>query len=166
MVANVFGGGADAGEVAKVIRERRPDLVSLPEARVDVRQDIEAHLQGLTYHGSPPLPSAVTTWKQDLQVLKKWCAAGEPTIVAGDFNATVDHADFRKALGPDCRTVSSAVGQGFQGTWPSDRPRLARTQLDHVVVTKGIHPGRFTTYEIEGSDHRAAVARVDVPKLP
>ncbi|WP_344216805.1 endonuclease/exonuclease/phosphatase family protein [Kribbella sancticallisti] len=250
LVANVIGGGADAGEVAKLIRETRPDLVSLPEAQVDVRQDIQAHLQGVSYygytqqanaavesatsvlvsatlgnvkfdaekldtgkvsseqpgtakpgagepgaetigpvqqtttqfghivvtggnlgklrliayHGYPPLPSAVTTWKQDLLVLKDWCAGDEPTIVAGDFNATTDHADFRSALGSHCKSVAPSVGAGLQGTWPADRPAVFRTQIDHVVVTEKIHPGKFRTYEIEGSDHRAVLATVAVPK--
>jgi endonuclease/exonuclease/phosphatase (EEP) superfamily protein YafD len=219
MVANVLGGGADAGAVAKVIQERKPDLVSLPEAQVDVREKINAHLKGLVYngytqqpndsavsatsvlvssslgavrfstdqpatsfghivitggrlgelrliayHGYPPLPDEVTRWKQDLEVLKGWCAQDPPTIVAGDFNATTDHADFRQALGSNCRSVAPSVGAGLEGTWPSDRPAMARTQIDHVLVTRGLLPGRFTTYRIEGSDHRAVVATVSVPR--
>ncbi|MFI7063423.1 endonuclease/exonuclease/phosphatase family protein [Kribbella sp. NPDC050124] len=215
MVANVLGGGADAGAVAKVIQDRRPDLVSLPEAQVDVREEIRAHLQGLTYngytlqpskavesatsvlvssslgpvrfqadqqattfghiivtggnlgavrliayHGFPPLPSEVPTWKEDLDVLRHWCAQNPPTIVAGDFNATTDHADFRQALGSNCRSVASLTGAGLVGTWPSDRPALTRTQIDHVLITRQLEPGRFTTYQIEGSDHRAVVATV------
>jgi endonuclease/exonuclease/phosphatase (EEP) superfamily protein YafD len=250
MVANVLGGGADAGDVAKLIQERRPDVVSLPEAQVDVRQDIEAHLQGMkyygytqqanaavesatsvlvsaslgnvhfdaekldtgkvssqepgtakpgagepgavtigpvqqtttqfghiiitggnlgklrviAYHGYPPLPAAVTTWKRDLLVVKDWCAEGRQTILAGDFNATTDHADFRAALGSHCKSVAPSVGAGLQGTWPSDRPTLFRTQIDHIVVSGGIKPGNFKTYDIDGSDHRAALATVAVPK--
>jgi endonuclease/exonuclease/phosphatase (EEP) superfamily protein YafD len=247
MVANVLGGGADAASLARVIRERRPDLVSLPEARVNVRQQLEAQLKGLgyrgytqqaneavqsatsvlvasslgqvrfdsekldpskvnagqpalkpgdpgaetigplaqtttqfghvivtggtlgklrliVYHGYPPLPSEVITWKRDLQVLKAWCAEDRPTIVAGDFNATSDHADFRDALGSNCRSVAPAVGAGLQGTWPSDRPGLARAQLDQVVVSKGILPSKFKAYKIEGTDHLAVVAAVAVPK--
>ena len=218
MVANVLGGGADAGEVAKVIRQRKPDLVSLPEAQVDVRRgDPRAPagpaLQGvytqpansavesatsvlvssslgavafrsepgtafghiivtggslgkirlIAYHGFPPLPDAVTTWKQDLQVLRRWCSEDPPTIVAGDFNATLDHAEFRHALGGNCRSVAPSVGGGLVGTWPADQPAVVRTQIDHVVVTRHFQPGGFTTYEIPGTDHRAVVATVAVP---
>jgi endonuclease/exonuclease/phosphatase (EEP) superfamily protein YafD len=249
MVANVLGGGADAGEVAKLINAHRPDIVSLPEAQVDVRQEIEAHLTGLryygytqqanaevesatsvlvaadlgnvhfdsekldtgqvsseqpgtakpgagdpgavtigpvqqtttqfghiiitggelgklrliAYHGYPPLPKDVTIWKQDLQVVKDWCASGTQTVVAGDFNATIDHADFRDALGSNCKSVGPTVGEGFQGTWPANRPVLFRTQIDHVVVSDGILPGKFQTYEMEGSDHRAVITTIAVP---
>lgn len=250
MVANVLGGGADAGEVAKLIHIHKPDLVSLPEAQVDVRQEIEAHLHGMSYygytqqanaavesatsvlvsaglgnvqfdsekldtgkvssqqpgtpkpgagdpgaetigpvqqtttqfghiivtggnlgklrliayHGYPPLPSAVTTWKQDLQVVKGWCSSGSQTVLAGDFNATTDHADFRGALGRHCKSVAPSSGAGLQGTWPADRPALFRTQIDHVVVSAGLVAGKFTTYDVEGTDHRAVVATVAVPK--
>ncbi|MEV6281402.1 endonuclease/exonuclease/phosphatase family protein [Kribbella sp. NPDC051770] len=247
MVANVLGGGADPEEVGKLIRSQRPDLVSLPEAQVDVREQIQQQLSGLgyhgytvqanaapesatsvlvasslgkvaftadtldpgrvnavvpngaapegkpaldkagvvqqtttrfghivvtggtlgklrliAYHGYPPLPSEVSTWKQDLVVLRKWCASDVPTIVAGDFNATSDHADFRDALGKNCRSVGPAVGEGLQGTWPADRPVFARTQIDHVVAGVGVEPSRFKTYEIDGSDHRAVIATVAV----
>ena len=218
MVANVLGGGANAGEVAELIRQRRPDLVSLPEAQVDVREEIRAQLHDLqykgftqqpskavesatsvlvsanlgavrfatelgtafghvivtggnlgdvrliAYHGFPPLPDSMPTWKQDLLVLRHWCTQDPPTVVAGDFNATLDHADFRHALGTNCRSVGPSVGSGLQGTWPSDQPAVVRTQIDHVVVTRSIQPGRFATYEIAGTDHRAVVATVAVPE--
>jgi endonuclease/exonuclease/phosphatase (EEP) superfamily protein YafD len=217
MVANVLGGGADAGDVAEVIRERKPDIVSLPEAQVDVREEIRAHLQGIdyngftaqsskavesatsvlvsaslgavsiehgdgmtfghivvtggtlgdiriiAYHGYPPLPDGVTTWKQDLQMLRGWCAQDPPLIVAGDFNATLDHAEFRHALGGDCRSVGPSVGGGLAGTWPADQPAVVRTQIDHVVFNRRFEPGQFTTYAIAGTDHRAVVATVVVP---
>ncbi|NIK57449.1 endonuclease/exonuclease/phosphatase family protein [Kribbella shirazensis] len=216
MVANVLGGGARAADVAEVIRERKPDLVSLPEAQVDVREEIRAQLQDqqykgfttqpsravpsatsvlvsaalgdvafasepgttfgtvvvtggnlgpirlIAYHGYPPLPDAVTTWKKDLQKVRQWCAQNPPMVVAGDFNATVDHADFRHALGGYCRSVGPAVGGGLQGTWPADQPAVLRTQIDHVVVSRQLQPRRFTTYPIRGTDHRAVVATVAV----
>ena len=223
MAANVLGGGADATAVAELIRQRRPALVSLPEAQADVRQRIESHLQDLgyrgftlqanaavesatsvlvsaqlddvrfdaekvgagdqtttrfghvivtggtlgklrliAYHGFPPLPSEVGSWRHDLQVLKGWCSTQGPTIVAGDFNATTDHAGFREALGSSCRSVAPSVGEGLQGTWPSGRPAVLRAQIDHVVVSDGVTPVSFTSYAIAGSDHRAAIAVVAV----
>ncbi|WP_350274097.1 endonuclease/exonuclease/phosphatase family protein [Kribbella sp. HUAS MG21] len=216
MVANVLGGGARAADVAQLIRERKPDLVSLPEAQADVREEIRAQLQDhqykgfttqptravpsatsvlvsaalgdvafaiepgttfgtvvvtggnlgqvrlIAYHGYPPLPDAVPTWKKDLQKVRQWCTQDAPTVVAGDFNATVDHADFRQALGGYCRSVGPTVGRGLQGTWPADQPAVLRTQIDHVVVSRRLQPRRFTTYPVQGTDHRAVVATVAV----
>ncbi|WP_427890094.1 endonuclease/exonuclease/phosphatase family protein [Kribbella sp. GL6] len=214
MVANVFGGGARAADVAQLIRDEKPDLVSLPEARADVREQIRALLpdqqyKGYTdqtssaapsatsvlvapalgdvafasetgttfgnivvtggnlgdirliaYHGYPPLPDAVTTWAHDLLKVREWCSQDPPTVIAGDYNATVDHADFRSALGGYCRSVGPSVGGGLQGTWPADQPAVLRTQIDHVVVTRQFEPGHFATYPIRGTDHRAVVATV------
>jgi endonuclease/exonuclease/phosphatase (EEP) superfamily protein YafD len=216
MVANVLGGGARAADVAEVIRERKPDLVSLPEAQADVREQIRVQLQDqrykgftvqpsravpsatsvlvssalgdvtfasepgttfgnivvtggnlgpvrlIAYHGYPPLTDAVTTWAHDLLKVRQWCTQDPPTVIAGDFNATLDHADFRSALGGYCRSVGPAVGGGLQGTWPADQPAVLRTQIDHVVVTRRFEPGEFTTYPIHGTDHRAVVATVAV----
>jgi endonuclease/exonuclease/phosphatase (EEP) superfamily protein YafD len=216
MVANLLGGGAHAADVAQLIRDRKPDLVSLPEAQVDVREEIRAQLQGeqykgytiqttkdapsatsvlvssslgnvsfasepgttfgnivvtggnlgpvrlVAYHGFPPLTESVTTWKNDLLHVRRWCAEDAPTIVAGDFNATMDHADFRHALGGYCRSVGPTVGGGLRGTWPADQPVVLRTQIDHVVVTRQLEPGRFSTYPIKGTDHRAVVATAAV----
>ncbi|TDD58364.1 endonuclease/exonuclease/phosphatase family protein [Kribbella antibiotica] len=216
MVANVLGGGAKAGAVAELIREHKPDLVSLPEAQVDVREEIRAQVEGYTgyteqptkavesatsvlvagslgavqvrpdlptsfgnlmitggnlgqlrlvaYHGFPPLPEDVPPWKHDLTQVRRWCAQDPPTIVAGDFNATLDHADFRWALASNCHSVGPSVGGGLKGTWPSDQPAIARTQIDHVLATRTIRPLKFATYEVEGTDHLAVIATVAVPK--
>ncbi|HZX03931.1 endonuclease/exonuclease/phosphatase family protein [Kribbella sp.] len=214
MVANVLGGAARAADVAQLILDRKPDLVSLPEAQADVREQIRALLPGrqykgytaqassaapsatsvlvspalgdvafasepgttfgnvvvtggnlgevrlIAYHGYPPLPASVTTWAHDLLKVREWCSQDPPTVIAGDYNATVDHADFRAALGGYCRSVGPSVGGGLQGTWPADQPAVLRTQIDHVVVTRQFEPGRFATYPIHGTDHRAVVATI------
>ncbi|MGZ0151949.1 endonuclease/exonuclease/phosphatase family protein [Kribbella sp. WER1] len=214
MVSNLYGGGARAADVAQLIRDRKPDLVSLPEAQSDVREQIRALLPDLqykgytdqpspaapsatsvlvspalgavtfasepgttfgnivvtggnlgemrliAYHGYPPLPDSVATWAHDLLKVREWCSQDPPTVIAGDFNATVDHADFRAALGGYCRSVGPSVGGGLEGTWPADRPAVLRTQIDHVVVTRQFEPDTFTTYAIHGTDHRAAVATI------
>ncbi len=220
MAANVLGGGADPDRVAALIREHRPSFVSLPEATVETRQQIENRITDLGYrgftdqttdsavsatsalvapelgavrlsraaelpelvtrfggvvvtggrlgelkivafHSYPPVPAAVGTWHADLDVLGRRCADGEPMVVAGDFNATLDHAAFREALG-ECRSVAAKVGKGLDGTWPAHRPAVLRTQIDHVVVTPGITPRGFATYDLDGSDHRAVVATIAV----
>jgi hypothetical protein len=41
---------------------------------------------------------------------------------------------------------------------------VARTQIDHVVVSGGVLPSKFRAYKIVGTDHLAVVAAVAVPK--
>ena len=53
---------------------------------------------------------------------------------------------------------------GLEGTWPSDRPAVFRTQIDHVVVTDGIHRASSRPTRSTARDHRAALATVAVPK--
>jgi endonuclease/exonuclease/phosphatase (EEP) superfamily protein YafD len=211
MAANVLGGGARPASVAGLIRSRRPAFVALPEAREDVRRQVEAELTGLgyrgftvqtttspvsatsvlvsgelgevrfgsddgattfghviaetaslrlvAYHSYPPLPGETHLWRRDQEALKRWCSGGVRTIVAGDFNATLDHAALRDGLG-ECRSAAAAVGKGLAGTWPAGRPGVFRTQIDHVVGTRDVTATGFSTYDIEGSDHRAVVATV------
>lgn len=119
-------------------------------------------LRLIGYHGHPPLTRTVGRWRDDLDVVRQWCAQEGPVVIAGDFNATLDQRAFRKAT-RGCRSSAEYVGEGLQGTWPSDKPAYLRTQIDHVVVSDSLVPRRFDSYDVEGSDHRAVVATVDVP---
>lgn len=56
MAANVLGGGASPDRVVQLIRAHQPVLVSLPEARTDVRDAILAGLDG--YRGYTDQPTA------------------------------------------------------------------------------------------------------------
>lgn len=118
-------------------------------------------LRLIAYHSFPPIPAASGRWRDDLKAIGPWCAEGKAVIV-GDFNASIDHRPFRKALGDRCRSVAPSVGKGLVGTWPADRPAFVRTQIDHVVITEGVTPLDFTAYDLEGSDHRAVVAELAV----
>lgn len=117
----------------------------------------------VAFHPHPPLPGKVGIWRHDLAGLSTWCArTNGNAVIAGDFNATMDHAEFRSALGR-CQSVAPAVGKGLDGTWPADQPSWLRTQIDHVVVTPGITPRAFSTHHIDGTDHRAILATVALP---
>lgn len=116
----------------------------------------------VAFHPHPPLPGKVDIWRRDLSGLRTWCGGKGQAVVAGDFNATLDHAEFRSVLG-SCQSVAAAVGKGLDGTWPADQPGWLRTQIDHVVVTPGIIPRAFSTHHIDGTDHRAVLATVALP---
>lgn len=116
-------------------------------------------LRLIAYHSFPPMPAASGRWRDDLKAIGPWCAEGKAVIV-GDFNASIDHRPFREALGDRCRSVAPSVGKGLVGTWPANRPAFVRTQIDHVVFTDGLTPLDFTAYDLEGSDHRAVIAKL------
>jgi endonuclease/exonuclease/phosphatase (EEP) superfamily protein YafD len=83
-------------------------------------------------------------------------------VLAGDFNATLDHSAFRAAT-EGCTDAGAERGQGLVPTWPTRTPGWLGVQIDHVLSTGGIHAESFAVYPLPGSDHRAILARLRVP---
>ncbi|WP_026910053.1 endonuclease/exonuclease/phosphatase family protein [Patulibacter minatonensis] len=112
-------------------------------------------------HPLPPPPAASqAAWRRDLRALRRPCRDGE--LLAGDFNATLDHSPFRALLGAGCRDAASDVGRGLRATWTGGPLGIVRPAIDHVLTS-----GRWATTNagvrpIPGSDHRAVWARVVV----
>jgi endonuclease/exonuclease/phosphatase (EEP) superfamily protein YafD len=105
----------------------------------------------------PPLPRQVGLWRSELGELRDFAAAGrsQPTILAGDFNATQDHAAFRHILDAGLHDSARLAGKSRAPSWPSRvRPPLG-TQIDHVLVSEDFsaHSARFV--ELADTDHRA-----------
>ena len=100
-------------------------------------------------------------WRRDLADLAHWTASPVAPIVAGDFNATLDHASFRSALG-GCRSAAAGTGRGLVATFPSMWPRWFGIQIDHVLVPAGAATTRFEVVDLAGSDHRAVLASIRV----
>lgn len=110
-------------------------------------------------HPVPPVSAdAVRRWGRGLGSLPP--AGGEgPWILAGDFNATLDHAALREILAAGYQDAAAAVGQGFAPTWPVGLP-LPPVTIDHVLVERGCGVGDVSVHDITGSDHRAVLAEV------
>ena len=114
-------------------------------------------------HAVAPIRWELRNWRSDLDWLAEQCA-GENVIMAGDFNATVDHFAGRGIDGGDlgrCRDAAVAAGAGAIGTWPTDVPRLLGSPIDHVLATPGWRVDAFRVlddYDDAGSDHRPVVA--------
>lgn len=86
--------------------------------------------------------------------------AAVPALVLGDFNATRDHAAFRRLLNDGWRDASEYAGSGLVRTW-SPRywvPHLV--QLDHILLSEEFGARSTATFEVRGSDHGALVARL------
>lgn len=119
-------------------------------------------LRFVAFHSIAPTAGVVPRWESELAGLQQWCAAGTPAIVAGDFNASLDHSALRAGL-QGCADAAAQRGEGLTATWPAWAPEWLGTQIDHVVVTEGIVAESFDVHEISGSDHRAIVTTVRVP---
>jgi endonuclease/exonuclease/phosphatase (EEP) superfamily protein YafD len=117
-------------------------------------------LRLVAVHVSAPVPGKIESWSRELAQLRTWCGPGEgPVVLAGDFNATLDHSGFRDGT-QGCRDAGAASGQGLVPTWNAGWPRWFGVQIDHVLVGGGPECTGMTVLDLPGSDHRAVLARV------
>jgi endonuclease/exonuclease/phosphatase (EEP) superfamily protein YafD len=120
-------------------------------------------LRFVAFHAASPVPRHVDSWRQDLELLPQWCAAGTPAIVAGDFNATLDHSALRAGMA-GCSDAADERGEGLRPTWsPTLRTRWVGPQIDHVIATAGIAAQTFEVLDLPGSDHLPVVSTLRLP---
>ncbi len=121
-------------------------------------------LRFVTFHSVAPTREDLPGWRSDLATLDRWCANRDigPAIVAGDFNATLDHSVFRAAI-TGCADAAERTGNGLTATWPSPWPRWVGPQIDHVLITGGITAEALSVHDIPGTDHRAVLTRLRLP---
>ena len=130
-----------------------------------VRLDTGAATVELTsVHSVPPMsPASVRRWTEDLESLP----APAPEILrvlAGDFNATFDHAALRVLLGRGYDDAAAAAGRGGAWTWRPLRLPFPRLGLDHVLVDPRIRVAAVDLVPVPGSDHRSVVAELVLPR--
>jgi endonuclease/exonuclease/phosphatase (EEP) superfamily protein YafD len=121
-------------------------------------------------HVSPPKPpwspAHAARWRKELAALPGpagW-AAGPPRVLAGDFNASVDHLRFRRVLRRGHVDAAAQLGQGLIPTWgPEPRGRPALLTIDHVLVDPGCEVRAVSVHPLPGSDHRAVYAEFRLP---
>jgi hypothetical protein len=115
-------------------------------------------------HLTPPSASAdlVRVWAADLAALPA-PAAGVLRVLAGDFNASMDHAEFRRVLSRGYRDAARVTGRAMVWTWAPLRLRFPRLAIDHVLVDPRIGVAAVDVVAVGGSDHRALVAELVLP---
>ncbi len=114
-------------------------------------------------HPHPPLPTETTTWRTELVALTEQVHSDSgPQIMAGDFNATYDHASFRELLGSRFSDATREWGAGPAVTWPEGSRVPALFALDHVVVEDDMPVSDVVSMLVPGTDHRALMATVVV----
>lgn len=116
-------------------------------------------------HAVSPMRSQMENWRDDLEWLADQCS-GENVIMAGDFNATVDHMAGLGTGGADlgsCYDAAKQTGDAAVGTWHTGYPALLGAPIDHVMATANWTATGMTVDEGEdeaGSDHRPIVVRL------
>ena len=115
-------------------------------------------------HAVAPRVEDMAQWSSDLRWIADQCPEGD-FLLAGDFNATVDHMAGLGVEGGDmgyCRDVASRTGNGYSGTWPSSLPALLSTPIDHVMASPNWTPtGSVVIDDAGGSDHRGLIVQLE-----
>ncbi|KAA1397719.1 endonuclease/exonuclease/phosphatase family protein [Aeromicrobium ginsengisoli] len=122
--------------------------------------------------------NGVAQWSRDLDlILATAKASHEPTVVVGDFNATLDHPQLQAMMRADYRDASTDAGLLWRPTWPSPSQRVrivgmklpSLFGLDHVFMRGPLTTTDAHVRAVPGTDHRALVTRIawtDAPSTP
>jgi len=103
-------------------------------------------------------------WHTDLDRQPKATPDGPLRILAGDFNATLDHKPLRALLDTGYVDAAAAAGVGLTGTWgPYDGDPIPPVVIDHVLVDRRIGVRAASVHPLPGSDHRAVLADLALP---
>ncbi len=109
---------------------------------------------------APVRPGNVPVWEDQLQQLGT-IETSTPRILAGDFNATADHRQFRDLLRSGWTDAHEPKGCGLDNTWPADGDLpIPLMRLDHVLVTDDFEVLDVRIGDPAGSDHRPVIASV------
>jgi endonuclease/exonuclease/phosphatase family metal-dependent hydrolase len=145
-----------------------PVAAPVSAARCTARLELPSgqSVQLTCIHTAPPRPpwspGATARWRSQLSALP---APGDsPCILAGDFNATLDHAQFRRLLRRGYADAAGQAGHGLSLTWgprPGQRPTLLA--IDHVLIDRRCAVLTTSAHWLAGSDHRALYAELRLP---
>lgn len=160
----VVGGGDAEGSAILSRYPLEPDgavpgTLAMPRAVVRVAG---VPLRFQVAHPMPPEPGGLTVWRRELGRLRDLAAGRGRTalVIAGDFNASQDHAAFRALLDTGVRDGAAVLGLGRTPSWPRPvAPRLG-VQIDHVLVSSAVEPRAARFLDLPDTDHRALVVDV------
>jgi endonuclease/exonuclease/phosphatase (EEP) superfamily protein YafD len=142
-----------------------PDLAThaQPEAALEIPGAPAVTIKAV--HPAPPVrPSADAPWKRAIAALPGSDSTGDVRILAGDFNATLDHPELRALLDRGYVDAADAAGIGLRPTWPALKRRALPLTIDHVLVDRRVRVEKVTIVQIPRTDHRAVIAVLRLPR--
>jgi endonuclease/exonuclease/phosphatase (EEP) superfamily protein YafD len=139
-----------------------PTVRLRPEADGNV-----AVLEVTNVHALPPVDVRVDQWRSDLAAVGRLAERPGNRLLIGDFNATLDHSEFRDILngvdGPGLVDVGAASGSRLVPTWPMDGQLLPGITIDHLVTSPALGSSGYQVHRVAGTDHAAVLATLAVP---
>ncbi|MGW6272869.1 MULTISPECIES: endonuclease/exonuclease/phosphatase family protein [unclassified Streptomyces] len=161
--ASEAGGAEGSVIVSKLPLKKASGLagtLGMPGAVAELDDGHQIRIQ--LAHPMPPLARQLPTWREELAEIRDYAAEGRranrSTIIAGDFNATQDHAAFRDILDTGgVRDAARLAGSARTPSWPADLMKPLGTQIDHVLVSPDFAARDARFLDIGDTDHRTLV---------
>ncbi len=115
-------------------------------------------------HPYPPLSTNVGRWQTALESLPS-AGEGTPWVLAGDFNGTLDQAQFRDVVDRGYIDAGAATGKGLEPTFPTMGHRMLppTITIDHVLADRRLGIADYGVDDLANSDHRAVHATIVLP---
>jgi endonuclease/exonuclease/phosphatase (EEP) superfamily protein YafD len=156
----VEGGGSEGSVILSRFPLRPTDGVPGTMGMPGAVADVDGHPVRLQLaHPMPPVPGQVDLWNRELGALRDSATSdrGTPLVLAGDFNASQDHAAFRRILDTGLSDATRLDGADRTATWPAPTTPTFGAQIDHVLVSEHFAADRTRILDIADTDHRAVV---------
>lgn len=151
------GSGLYARYPLTPLPDRGPTTFAMPNTTLDVPGAAPIRLTAA--HPPAPLGPDIARWRHDIGEIPPATPDGQVAIVAGDFNASLDHAPLRKLIAGGFTDAADAAGEGLV---PTFRPWPPIT-IDHVLVDRRCEVRHVKVYFQPRSDHRALFAELRLP---
>ena len=156
-------GGAALFSRFPIIYAGRPATRAI-QPRAIVRAPDTVLFELMSVHPNAPAgPITTPQWESDFELLPSAGVTGPPLVLAGDFNATLDHRNLRDLIGTGYRDAGDVTGSGLVPTWPSKLKWPLPVTIDHVLVEPPLRITGYVVIAIRGSDHRAVLTGLSVP---
>ncbi|MBG0821396.1 endonuclease/exonuclease/phosphatase family protein [Planomonospora sp. ID91781] len=137
------------------------------QARAVVEHPSGRRIEVVSVHPcAPSYDYKMPCWADGLRALPR--AGGELRVLAGDFNATLDHPPVRDLLDSGYRDAADATGQGLTATWPQhglhrEWGSVPGVTIDHVLADARMAVDAFSVHSLPGTDHRPVFADLRLP---
>lgn len=112
---------------------------------------------------APNDPAENAFWARSIAEEPAATPTGPVRLLAGDFNATLDHERLRALLGTGYVDIASQLGDGLATTWPYDGEHIPPITLDHVFADPRIRAVSFDATVVRGTDHKAVFVVLTLP---
>ncbi|WP_327047760.1 endonuclease/exonuclease/phosphatase family protein [Microbispora sp. NBC_01189] len=158
-------GASGSGIYSRHPLTRLPDFAPegshrMPRARIALPSGPPVEI--VDVHTLSPVEHDVALWAADLAALPS-ASPGVVRVLAGDFNASLDHAALRAVLERGYVDAAGATGNGLAATWPANRRFPALITIDHVLYDRRAAAVDTGVHTVPESDHRAFFAELRLP---